>query len=29
MPPTLAVCNTDSVGEKIQREFPNARSSRA
>jgi len=25
MPPTLAVCNTDSVGEKIQREFPNAR----
>jgi 8-hydroxy-5-deazaflavin:NADPH oxidoreductase len=25
MPPTLAVCNTDSVGETIQREFPNAR----
>ena len=25
MPPTLAVCNTDSVGEQIQREFPAAR----
>ncbi len=24
-PPTLSVCNTDSVGEQIQREFPNAR----
>jgi predicted dinucleotide-binding enzyme len=24
-PPTLAVCNTDSVGEQIQREFPDAR----
>jgi predicted dinucleotide-binding enzyme len=25
MPPTLAVCNTDSLGEQIQREFPAAR----
>ena len=25
MPPTLAVCNTDSVGEQIQRAFPGAR----
>ena len=25
MPPTLAVCNTDSLGEQIQREFPEAR----
>jgi 8-hydroxy-5-deazaflavin:NADPH oxidoreductase len=24
-PPTLTVCNTDSVGERIQREFPDAR----
>lgn len=24
-PPTLAVCNTDSVAEQIQREFPEAR----
>ena len=24
-PPTLAVCNTDSLGEQIQREFPKAR----
>ncbi len=24
-PPTLAVCNTDSLGERIQREFPAAR----
>jgi 8-hydroxy-5-deazaflavin:NADPH oxidoreductase len=24
-PPTLTVCNTDSVGEQIQREFPDAR----
>lgn len=24
MPPTLAVCNTDSLGEQIQREFPDA-----
>jgi predicted dinucleotide-binding enzyme len=24
-PPTLAVCNTDSVGEQIQRTFPGAR----
>jgi predicted dinucleotide-binding enzyme len=24
-PPTLAVCNTDSVGERIQRRFPSAR----
>ena len=24
-PPTLSVCNTDSVGEQIQREFPNAK----
>ena len=23
-PPTLSVCNTDSVGEQIQREFPDA-----
>jgi predicted dinucleotide-binding enzyme len=22
MPPTLTVCNTDSVGEQLQREFP-------
>jgi predicted dinucleotide-binding enzyme len=25
MPPTLTVCNTDSLGESIQREFPDAR----
>jgi predicted dinucleotide-binding enzyme len=25
MPPTLAVCNTDSLGEQIQRAFPMAR----
>lgn len=25
VPPTLAVCNTDSVGERIQRAFPDAR----
>jgi 8-hydroxy-5-deazaflavin:NADPH oxidoreductase len=25
VPPTLTVCNTDSVGEQIQREFPDAR----
>lgn len=25
MPPTLTVCNTDSVGEQIQRAFPEAR----
>ena len=25
MPPTLTVCNTDSVGEQIQRRFPDAR----
>jgi hypothetical protein len=25
MPPTLAICNTDSVGEQLQREFPDAR----
>ena len=25
MPPSLLVCNTDSLGEQIQREFPNAR----
>lgn len=25
MPPTLAVCNTDSLGEEIQRAFPDAR----
>lgn len=25
MPPILAVCNTDSVGEQIQRTFPDAR----
>lgn len=25
MPPTLTVCNTDSLGEQIQRAFPNAR----
>jgi predicted dinucleotide-binding enzyme len=24
-PPTLSVCNTDSLGEQIQREFPQAR----
>lgn len=24
-PPTLSVCNTDSVGEQIQREYPDAR----
>jgi 8-hydroxy-5-deazaflavin:NADPH oxidoreductase len=24
-PPTLTVCNTDSVGEQIQREFPDAK----
>jgi 8-hydroxy-5-deazaflavin:NADPH oxidoreductase len=25
MPPVLSVCNTDSLGEQIQREFPKAR----
>jgi 8-hydroxy-5-deazaflavin:NADPH oxidoreductase len=25
MPPTLSVCNTDSLGEQIQRRFPGAR----
>ncbi len=25
MPPTLSICNTDSLGEKIQSEFPEAR----
>jgi len=25
MPPTLTVCNTDSLGEQIQREFPDAK----
>jgi 8-hydroxy-5-deazaflavin:NADPH oxidoreductase len=25
MPPTLSVCNTDSLGEQIQREFPDTR----
>lgn len=25
MPPTLAVCNTDSLGEQIQRRFPQAK----
>lgn len=25
MPPTLTVCNTDSLGEQVQREFPEAR----
>ena len=25
MPPSLTVCNTDSLGEQIQREFPRAR----
>jgi predicted dinucleotide-binding enzyme len=25
MPPTLSVCNTDSLGEQIQRAFPGAR----
>jgi predicted dinucleotide-binding enzyme len=25
MPPRLTVCNTDSVGEQLQREFPDAR----
>lgn len=25
MPPTLSVCNTDSLGEMIQREFPEAK----
>src|SRR5260221_3949685 len=25
MPPTLTVCNTDSLGEQIQREFPDTR----
>jgi predicted dinucleotide-binding enzyme len=25
MPPSLAVCNTDSLGEQIQREFPGVR----
>jgi 8-hydroxy-5-deazaflavin:NADPH oxidoreductase len=25
MPPTLSVCNTDSLGEQIQRAFPAAR----
>ncbi|MGE5424039.1 MAG: NADPH-dependent F420 reductase, partial [Syntrophothermus sp.] len=25
MPPSLTVCNTDSMGETVQRTFPNAR----
>jgi predicted dinucleotide-binding enzyme len=25
MPPTLAICNTDSLGESIQRELPEAK----
>ncbi|HWF19742.1 MAG TPA: NAD(P)-binding domain-containing protein [Verrucomicrobiae bacterium] len=25
MPPSLTICNTDSLGEQIQREFPDAR----
>jgi predicted dinucleotide-binding enzyme len=25
MPPTLTVCNTDSLGEQVQREFPDTR----
>jgi 8-hydroxy-5-deazaflavin:NADPH oxidoreductase len=25
MPPTLTICNTDSLGEQIQREFPDVR----
>src|SRR4030095_6178163 len=25
MPPTLTICNTDSLGEQVQREFPDAR----
>jgi predicted dinucleotide-binding enzyme len=25
MPPTLSVCNSDSLGEQIQREFPDAK----
>ncbi len=25
MPPSLTICNTDSLGETIQREFPNAK----
>ena len=25
MPPSLTVCNTDSLGEQVQREFPNTR----
>jgi 8-hydroxy-5-deazaflavin:NADPH oxidoreductase len=25
MPPSLSVCNTDSLGEQVQREFPEAR----
>jgi predicted dinucleotide-binding enzyme len=25
MPPTLSVCNTDSLGEQIQRAFPEAK----
>jgi predicted dinucleotide-binding enzyme len=25
MPPTLGICNTDSLGERIQREFPDAK----
>src|SRR5215831_4796171 len=25
MPPTLTVCNTDSLGEQVQREFPETR----
>jgi len=25
MPPSLTVCNTDSLGEQVQREFPNLR----
>ncbi len=28
MPPTLTVCNTDSLGEQVQRQFPDARVSR-
>jgi len=25
MPPTLSICNTDSLGESIQRAFPEAK----
>ena len=25
MPPTLSICNTDSLGEQVQREFPEAK----